>query len=166
MSDIDWVAVETVCTGGSYSGLDKPTMTAIIRRLDHRIRNTDDSPYAEKISLDDISRRLGTTERMVLRIREALPAVKRMQCDWCHETVFVSKVIEPHHDPDPKKWNETCRMSGKPPLTGLAATRPPKGRAARAAARSPTTKAKRPRARWRGFRGHRGMRNSRPRSKT
>ena len=124
MTDIDWLAVETVLSGGSYTGLDKPTMTAIIRRLNHRIRNTHDSPYTEKISLDDISRRLGTTERMVLRIRESLPAAKSVECPWCRETVWMAKVIEPHHDPDPKKWNQTCQLSGKPMLTGLAATRP------------------------------------------
>jgi len=91
-------------------------MTAIIRRLNHRIRNTDDSPYAEKISLDDICRRIGTTERMVLRIRESLPAVKPVKCPVCHQSVWMAKgSVDPH--PDTAHWNYDCPMTGKPMLT-------------------------------------------------
>jgi hypothetical protein len=125
MSDIDWLAVDTVLSNGSYSGLDKPTMVAIIRRLNHRIRNTDDSPYAEKISLDDIARRMGTTERMVLRIRESLPAVKPMKCPVCCQQVWVANgKVEPHPDTSPEHFNYDCPMSGQKTLTGLAAVRP------------------------------------------
>ncbi len=124
MSDIDWLAVETVCTGTAIAGLSKAEMTAAIRRMNHRIRNAEDSPYADhKISLDEVARRLCTNERMVLRIRESLPAAKPVTCPVCLQQVWVAKgFVEPH--PDTAHFNYDCPMSGKQMLTGLAAIRP------------------------------------------
>ena len=124
MSDIDWLAVETVCTGTAIAGLTKAEMTAAMRRMNHRIRNTEDSPYADnKISLVEVARRFCTNERMVCRLREALPAAKPMKCPVCLQQAWVANgVVEPH--PDTGIFNYDCPMSGQPMLTGLAAERP------------------------------------------
>jgi hypothetical protein len=124
MSDIDWLAVETVCTGTAIAGLTKAEMTAAIRRMNHRIRNNDDGCYADhKISLDEVARRLCTNERMVLRIRESLPAVKPTKCPVCCQQVWVAEgFVEPH--PDTAHFNYDCPMSRQQMLTGLAAERP------------------------------------------
>ena len=124
MSDIDWQAVEWVCTDSSVRlRLNSDEKRAAIRRLLPRmLDNQDHTLYANKLSSADVARRMVTTERSIERYKAELAHATEMRCRVCHQQVLaINGRVSPHPD---SRGTETCLMSGGETLRGLAAIRP------------------------------------------
>lgn len=118
---IDWLRVEMVCNGTALK-LEPDERRMVIRRLSDRMQKLDDwFGDPRKLSCSEVARRLGVTERSVLRYANDLPAADKQVCQVCHEPMWViDGVVEPH----PDRIFEECPMSGQQMRRGLAATRP------------------------------------------
>lgn len=120
MTDIDWLAVDMVCSGIKLAGLTRRENMAIMRRLAPRMRNTS-SQYDSGLSAIEVAERLGTTTRTVQRMLVDLPDAQQSRCPVCGEPMWISSgVAEPH----PDALFRECPISGRAMVRGLAAARP------------------------------------------
>ena len=122
MSDIDWLAVEWVCSGVVLK-LKPQEKRAVIRRLMPRmLENRESSFYTNKLSSTEVARRMVTTERSVERYKAELAGATETSCPHCRQRMWViAGQIAPHPN---VQLSEDCPMSGRETVRGLAATRP------------------------------------------
>ena len=125
MTDIDWLAVDMVCSGASMA-LHPDERRAALRRMAARMIVNGDSmyDYSGLLSAEEVGRRIRMDVRSVQRIRSGLPPATETTCPVCRERVWVAgNVVEPH----PDRLLEDCPMGGRAmpaPVRGLAALRP------------------------------------------
>ena len=121
MTDIDWLAVDMVCTG-TVVPLTKHERRAAIRRLSERMLKVGDwHCEGRNLTCTEVARRLRCTERTVLRDVRALPPAEKRVCPICRQPMWISLgTVEPH----PDAIHVECPMSGRQMLSGLAAQRP------------------------------------------
>lgn len=121
MSDIDWYAVHCVVTEGIPLKLHAEERRMVVRRLAERMIGPAEHLHGNKLSHEEIGRRLQCTSRTVLRDCNQLePGIKQI-CPVCREDMWVvAGVIEAHAD----GCHIECPMTGRPGRRGLAAIRP------------------------------------------
>lgn len=107
--DIDWLSVEMICQGESLELKYPDEKRAVIRRLEDKLLHVHDSTFyvpPGKISATEAARRMRTTERSVIRYRNALPPATKQICPDCGEPMWVlaDGTVEPH----PTALYETC----------------------------------------------------------
>lgn len=121
MIDIDWLAVDMVCSGASMHHLTRPERKMVVRRLSDRMLRYGSSPYAAGLTAEDVAKRLGVSSREVERLKAELPAADKRTCPVCKEPMWViGAEVEPHPD---RIFNE-CPMSYSQTRKGLACIRP------------------------------------------
>lgn len=117
---VDWGAVEMVVSGASLA-LKPMEKKMAMRRLAERMRH-DVSCYGRGIPAEEIARRLGCSERSVVRLAAGLPDADKTTCPVCHEPMWVvAGRVEAH----PDRLAQECPMSDQlygP--QGLARVRP------------------------------------------
>jgi hypothetical protein len=119
--DIDWLAVDMVCSGASMHHLTRAERKMVVRRLADRMLRHGCSPYAVGLSTDDLANRLGVSGREVERLKAELPDAQRQTCPVCHEPMWVAAGVAEAH---PDRLFSQCPMSGRQLRSGLAAIRP------------------------------------------
>ena len=123
---IDWLAVDMVCQGTRLAHLTPDERRMVIRRLEHRMLNSDDWYWSQtsgaKLTARQVADRLAVTPRSVERFQAELPPATEQPCPVCREPMWVldTGTVEPH----PDRLYRQCPMSGRQVLRGLAALRP------------------------------------------
>lgn len=121
MKDIDWYAVHCVVSEGIVLKLHAEERRMAIRRLAERMVRPNQPLRGNKLSQEEIGRRLQCTSRTVLRDCAALEPGIKQTCPVCGEPMWVvAGLIEAH----PDGCHIECPMSGRPGRRGLAAIRP------------------------------------------
>lgn len=134
MSDIDWLAVESVVIQRKPQILNAEERRAAIRRLEHlMLTNQDWSQSATKITYEQVAWLIRKPDRVtgkptpisvrsVERLMGELPKATKCVCPDCFEDMWVADgVVEPHPT---RYFEKECPSSGCYARTGLAAIRP------------------------------------------
>lgn len=121
MTDIDWLAVDMVCTGTPLK-LRKAERVAAVRRMAERMLKPSEHDHdGRKLSCTEVARRLQVDERSVLRYSSELPPGEKKRCPVCRQDMWVVfGAVEPHSN----SIFQECVISGRQMLSGLAAERP------------------------------------------
>lgn len=121
MKDIDWYAVNTVCTERvAMRHLTSDEKRMVVRRLLEKMRRTS-SRNDHTITAGYVAELLGTTERSIERYIAELPPADKRTCPVCREDMWViGSEVEPH----PDRLLDECPMSYSQTRKGLAAIRP------------------------------------------
>lgn len=121
MTDIDWYAVHCVVSEGIVLKLHAEERKMVVRRLAERMISRNEHPHGNKLSQEEIGRRLQCTSRTVLRDCADLEPGIKQTCPVCGEPMWVVRgVVEAH----PDRCHIECPMSGRVGRRGLAALRP------------------------------------------
>lgn len=121
MTDIDWLAVDMVCSGTPLK-LRKAERVAAVRRMSERmLRPSEQNFDGRKLPCSEVARRLQVDERSVIRYNNELPPADKRVCPVCRQDMWVVfGTVEPHGN----SIFQECVMSGRQMLKGLAAQRP------------------------------------------
>lgn len=121
VTDIDWLAVDMVCTGTPLK-LRKEERVAAVRRMSERMLKPSEHDYdGRKLSCTEVARRLQVDERSVLRYTTELAPGEKKRCPVCRQDMWVVfGTVEPHSN----SIFQECVMSGRQLLKGLASERP------------------------------------------
>lgn len=119
---IDWLAVHMVVTGTPLK-LTPTERKMAMRRLSERLLTLADSYMCpgNKLTADEVARRLQVTPRSVVRYNTELPRAEKRVCPVCREPMWVvDGVVEAH----PDRLHIECPMTATRVRHGLAAIRP------------------------------------------
>ena len=106
---LDWLAVEMVCSGKRMKLTQWQERYAVVRALDHRMLVPEDDTMNVPpgvLSASNVADLMQTTARSVARLRASLPPATKMRCPDCREPMWLRDdgTVEPH----PNRWNDTC----------------------------------------------------------
>lgn len=119
--DIDWYAVNTVCSERiPMRHLKSDEKRMVVRRLIEKMRRTSET-NDRSMTAEFVANLLGTTTRSIERYIAELPAADKRTCPVCREDMWViGSEVEPH----PTRLLEECPMSYSHTRRGLASIRP------------------------------------------
>lgn len=122
MTDIDWLAVEHVCSGYTMKLTDEEQLVALRRLLPRMAAAGEWTCYSQTLTTAEVARRMGIDERTLQRRKQILPDAEKRFCPVCRNDMWVlaDGTVEPH----PAALQRECPMSGRTTLRGLAAYRP------------------------------------------